>query len=156
MSKYIASSLVLGVICCHGAAQEITVAGASGVYVEVYNEAASKWERLGNFPDRHRTFPNGDPNPEPGLWGSELDEIDFGTIEGVFYSVFAVSPSIADIGDIEITGGGTIFIGRHVSVPPVLNRNFMLDAAGCNNLNSLTTPGNIAIVKSQYQGRYSW
>ncbi len=89
-----------GVFVGMASAQPAIVPGQSGVYVEQY--ANGNWSKVSGFPNRYRLDSQGNPDPEPGLSGNDLDLVQFGTIAGRYYSIFASNnASSTNIGDIK-------------------------------------------------------
>tara|TARA_A100001391_G_scaffold194808_2_gene171438 strand:- start:3100 stop:5253 length:2154 start_codon:yes stop_codon:yes gene_type:complete len=154
MKKVAWCGIVFGLLCGMAHAQKETGFGENGVYVEVYNTSAQEWQHVAGFPNRYRLDDNGDPDPETGLLGSELDKIQLNTVDGLFYSIGASFPLSTDIGDIEIlSGNGIVFIGRDgLFNGPTIDRGFRLSRAGCRNLGSLKTFSTEGIVKAYLTG----
>ncbi len=107
MKNVLKIAAVTGLFSGFATAQPAIVQGQSGVYVEQF--ANGQWSNVSGFPNRYHS--NG---PQPGLAGSGLDRIAFGTVAGRNYSIFASSnASSTDIGDIDISGDGIVTVGRY-------------------------------------------
>lgn len=132
--------------------QDAIIDGQTGVYVEQLT-VNNTYSNAPGFPNRYRLDSMGDPDPEPGLSGSELDRIElFNTIAGTHYSIFASSnPSAVDIGEIVISGDGIVTVGRHNGpYPPQVGVS--PGTAGCNNIDSIRTMGDQARLMVKING----
>lgn len=145
---------LIGVSSGVAMAQQV-VPGSSGVYVEVY--VNGQWQNANSqFPNRYRMV-NGQNSPEPGLTGSQLDDIEVSTFfDGAneFYAVFAASgSSVTDIGNITITGSGNVILGRTIFGNPTVSVSIEPPIAGFRDIQSLTvvTGGN-PVVSAHISG----
>ncbi len=110
----------------------------SGIYVEFYSFAQSRWVNVPDFPNR-----NAIP-PEPGrVSGSH---ISINNVNAVPYRVFAVNPTNTSIGSITMDGTGgvvaSLIVGRDFIFP---NSGSALPTAGASSIGPIQSFGSAKI-----------
>jgi len=105
-------------------------AQVSGIYVEYYTPTQNdQYSAVPDFPNRHAS--------EPGL-SSGSDIAITGAANTRRYRVFAVSPSVTDIGEVSISGTGDIQVISTTGIDADING--MISTAD-GEITSITTTG---------------